>query len=158
MNVELVNPFIHATLEVLGTMAQTQPKPEKPQIKGDNKTWGDVTGVIGMAGEELSGNLVISFDQPSILGIVSRMLMEQFSSLSPEVVDAVGEITNMISGGAKRGLSEKGFKFSMATPIMLTGKNVEIKQYSNAAILQVPFVTPEGRFVIEANLAPIAKR
>ena len=158
MNVELINPFINASMQVLRTMTQTEPKPEKPTVKQGNHTWGAVTGIIGMAGDKLSGNMVVSFDEQAILAIVSRMLMEKFESVTPDVVDAVGEITNMVSGGAKKELSEKGFMFQMATPIMITGKGVEIIQFSKAPVLQVPFTTPEGKFVIEANLAPTAPK
>lgn len=153
MDAELVNPFIESTVNVLKTMAQTEPTPGKAYIKKDALTWGVVTGVIGMAGNNVSGNMVISFDKPCILDIVSKMLMEQFSELSPDVVDAVGEITNMISGGTKAALSIKGLAFEMASPMMLTGQNVELKQLSKNPILVVPFETNAGKFVVEANLS-----
>ena len=154
MNVELINPFLSATSNVLSTMAQTVPTPGKPTIKKGNMTWGVVTGVIGMAGDDMSGNMVISFDEKSILAIVSKMLMEEFKELNKDVLDAVGELTNMISGGAKKDLSEKGYSFNMATPMMIKGENVEIQQLTTAVVLQVPFTIPEGKFVVEANLAP----
>jgi chemotaxis protein CheX len=154
MDVTLVNPFIESTVNVLKTMAQTEPVPGKPFIKSEAKTWGVITGIIGMAGDTVAGNLVLSFDEPCILSIVSKMLMEEMSELTPDVVDAVGEITNMISGGTKSALSEKGFKFEMASPIMITGQNVELKQLAKTPILVIPFQTPNGKFVVEANLAP----
>ena len=157
MNVELINPFVKSAVNVLKTMAQTDPQPGKPYLKEGNLTWGVVTGVIGMAGDEVTGNMVVSFDEKSILGIVSKMLMEEFKALSPDVIDAVGEITNMISGGAKKELNEVGFNFNMATPIMVTGKDVELSQLSKAPIVVLPFTTDAGKFVIEANLAKIKK-
>ncbi len=157
MNVELVNPFIVSAVNVLKTMAQTDPVANKPTLKSGNLTYGAVTGVIGMAGSQISGNMAISFDAPSICAIVSKMLMENFTEVTQDVVDAVGELTNMISGGAKKLIAEKGFTFEMATPMMLVGAGIEMQQMSKAPILQVPFSTPEGKFVIEANLAPKVK-
>ena len=84
--------------------------------------------------------------------------MEKFTAVTPDVIDAVGEITNMVSGGAKNSLAEAGYNFQMATPIMITGQGVEIIQFSKAPVLQVPFSTAEGKFVIEANLAPTAQK
>lgn len=154
MDVQLINPFVEATIDVLSTMAQTSPKPGKPAIKKDTRTWGVVTGLIGMAGKEVSGNLVLSFDEPCILDIVSKMLMEPFTQMSHEIVDAVGEITNMISGGTKKRLGEKGFSFDMATPVMLMGSNIEMTQLTRTPVLTIPFATEKGQFVLEANLAP----
>lgn len=154
MNVEIINPFIEATINVLKTMARVEPKPGNPALKTSNKTWGAVTGVIGMAGDKVSGSLCVSFDEGSILEIVSSMFGEPFTSLNNEVVDAVGEITNMITGGTKKLLAEKGFQFEMATPMMITGKDVELKFLVNSPVIQVPFKIDKGQFVVEANLSP----
>lgn len=153
MDAKLVNPFINATMNVLSTMAQTNPIPEKPHLKENRRTWGVVTGIIGMAGYSATGNMVISFEEKCILEIVKKMLSDDFPSVNQEVVDAVGEITNMISGGAKKDLSEMGFSFNMATPIVLTGKDLEITQLSKSPIIVIPFQTDAGKFVVEANIA-----
>lgn len=154
MDATLINPFIESTIAVLKTMAQTNPKPGKPYIKADSKTWGAITGVIGMAGDKMSGNLLISFSQPCILEIVTKMLMEEFKEITPDVSDAVGEITNMITGGTKSRLSEIGYTFEMATPMIITGKDLELKQQTKTPVIVIPFSTDKGEFVVEANLAP----
>ncbi len=153
MNVELINPFIAATVNVLKTMARTDPKHGTPSIKQGSKTWGDVTGLIGMAGDGVCGSLIISFDEPCILKIVSNMLMEDFKEINNDVLDAVGEITNMISGGTKSALSEKGYNFNMATPMMITGKNISLSQLSKTPVITVPFTTEAGQFVVEAHIS-----
>lgn len=153
MKVELIKPFIDATINVLKTMAQTDPKPGTPTVKTNNRTWGVVTGLIGMAGNDVSGSLIISFDEPSILKIVSNMVMDDYKELNDEVLDAVGEITNMISGGTKSALSERGYNFNMATPMMITGKNVALSQLSNTPVISVPFMTDAGQFVLEAHIS-----
>ena len=158
MKAEYINPFLNAAIKVLGTMAATKVTPGKPHIKEGNKTWGIVSGIIGLAGQQITGNMVISFDKPSILGIVSRMLMETYADITPDVIDAVGEITNMISGGAKAALSEQGFQFEMATPIMMVGEGLEITQLTKEPVISLDFITQEGKFVIEACLMEIAKK
>jgi len=153
-NADFINPFINSAINVMKTMASIDPKPGKPYLKNSHSTWGMVTGVIGMTGEKLIGNMVLSFDQPCILEIVSAMLMDQFDKVTPDVVDAVGELTNMITGGAKMQLVELGYKFEMSTPMMITGMNVEISQLTKVPIIVVPFDTLSGRFVIEASFTP----
>jgi chemotaxis protein CheX len=154
MKAEYINPFIKAATNVIETMAFTKAEAGKPTLKQDNKTFGVVTGIIGMTGDSVGGNLILSFDEPSILAIVSKMLMETFSTVNKDVVDAVGELTNMICGGVKSDFSEMGLNIGMATPVMLQGKGLELSQLAKAPIIVMPFKTPEGTFVIEANLAP----
>ena len=156
MDLELVGPFIRSTVNVLRTMAQTELKVGKIAPKTDRKTSGVVTGVIGMASELITGNLILSFDKPAIIGVVSRMLMERHHDVTDQVVDAVGELTNMICGGAKSELNQKGLAFSMATPMMLRGQNIEISQFCDGPLMSIPFQTQDGWFVVETNLARMA--
>ena len=60
-----------------------------------------VSGIIGMTGSA-RGSLALSFSANSILKIVSNMLGENYKEINGEVRDAVGEITNMISGVARK--------------------------------------------------------
>jgi chemotaxis protein CheX len=86
------------------------------------------------------------------------MLMEPpKEKIDEEVVDAVGELTNMICGGAKAQLAKMNLKFNLATPTMVVGKGVEITHYSDAPTIVIPFKTESGDFVIEANLATRGK-
>ena len=157
MKAELVNPFITAAVNVISTMAQVTPIADKPYLKENKLTWGVISGVIGMAGHEVTGNMVISFDEPTILLIVSNMLMGKFEKVDDQVADAVGEITNMISGGAKQGLEKLGMSFDMASPMTIRGKDVELSQITREPIIGVPFHTEAGKFVVEVSLAPRAK-
>lgn len=152
MQVEYINPFLNATKNVIETMANTKVTNEKPALKKGNLSWGIVTGIIGIASARLKGHMVISFDEGSILGIVSGMLGEEFKEVNKDVVDAVGELTNMICGGAKKELSELGSTFDLAIPLMVVGKNVEISQLSTGPVVTIPFATQGGRFVLEATL------
>lgn len=152
MDPKLVSPFVNATVNVLSTMASTIPEAGTPTVTTHTTLFGDVTGIIGLAGEDIAGNLLISFDQQSILAIVSRMLMEKFDTLNHEVLDAVGEITNMICGGAKRELSEHGIKCDLASPTVISGKNLTVQQMTCLEITSIPFRTLEGQFVVETNL------
>jgi len=108
MNVEFVNPFLSAILNVLSTMAMTEAKAGKPFIKSSNMASGEVTGMIGLAGNQVRGSLAINFSRAAILHIASQMLGESFTEIDDTVKDVVGEITNMVTGGAKKSLAEQG--------------------------------------------------
>jgi len=78
-----------------------------------------------------------------------KMLGESLDSIDGTVRDVVGEITNMVSGGAKKVLSEKGYKFEMAIPTTITGKSHSITHKTKGAIIVVPFTTEAGNFFVE---------
>jgi len=154
MKAEFINPFLTAAKNVLETMAQTQVTPQKPRLKDGTTSYGEVTGIIGMTSSEISGSMIVSFSEKCILKIVANMLMEDpKEKIDDEVVDAVGELTNMICGGAKAQLAKLNHKFDLATPNMVVGKGVEISYYSKAPTIVIPFETPNGSFVVEANLS-----
>ena len=88
-------------------MAQTELKPGKPSLKKDEVARGDVSGLIGMVGPQTKGSLSISFDESLALTIMERMLGERPETIDEEVTDMVGEITNMVTGGAKNLLGKK---------------------------------------------------
>lgn len=151
MNAEFINPFLTSILNVLSTMAQTNAQPGKPEIKKDKTAKGDVTGVIGMAGEQTKGSLAITFSEPAILHIASKMLMEEFTEIDEAVIDTVGEITNMVTGGAKKLLAEKGYKFDLAIPTTISGKGHTINHKSSKAIVMIPFTMDAGDFFVEVS-------
>jgi len=154
MRVEFINPFLQSAKNVVETMCQLSVAPLKPSLKMDKKTYGEVTGIIGMHSDKVSGCMVLSFEKKCILQIVANMLMEDPKrDVDDEIVDAVGELTNMICGGAKAQLSKLDTTFDMAQPTMVVGKDIDLEYYSEAPTIIIPFSTDSGNFVVEANLA-----
>lgn len=152
MKVEYINPFIEALVNVLSTMAQTEANRGKLFIKKEEKAKGDVTGVIGLVGNLAKGSLAISFPEAVILEIAGRMLSDKFEKIDSEIADMVGEITNMVTGGAKKILSEQGYKFEMAIPSTIVGKDHTIQHNTKGPVVIVPFDTDVGPFFMEVCL------
>jgi chemotaxis protein CheX len=147
--IQLLQEFSKAAITTLKTMASIDAIQGNDFIKNDTKAWGEVTGIIGMADSNMSCNLVVSFDKECILNIVSKMFMEEFKEINPEVLDAVGEITNIICGNSKSLLEKHNIHFDMASPFVIRGTNVELKQLSKIPITAIPFSTEKGNFQIE---------
>ncbi|MFH1155809.1 MAG: chemotaxis protein CheX [Pseudomonadota bacterium] len=148
MDVKYINPFINATINVLETMAFVTVKAESPFLKKDNLARGDVTGVIGLTGVA-NGTISVTFHEDCILNIVSNMFGEEMKELNHEIADAVGELTNMISGQARKELEEEGRVFKAAIPSVITGKNHSISHYTKGPTIAIPFSTDKGKFTIE---------
>ncbi len=149
MNVEFINPFLTSLMNVLVTMAQTELKPGKPQMKKGEVAKGDVSGLIGMVGAQTKGSFSITFEEDLALTIMERMLGERPDSINEEVTDMVGEITNMVTGGAKNLLGDKGYEFEMATPVVVSGKNHTITHKCDGPKILMPFTSECGSAHIE---------
>ncbi len=148
LDVTLINPFINATINVLETMAFVAITAGKPYVKKDNIAVGDVTGVIGLTGVA-QGTIAVTFEEQCILTIVSNMFGEKMEELNEDIADAVGELTNMISGQARRELDEIGKVFKAAIPTVVTGKKHSIRHYGDGPKIAIPFQTDGGNFTIE---------
>lgn len=148
MKVEYINPFLRATQHVLKTMAFTDAIAGKPYVKKDQIAGGDVSGIIGITGET-DGSLSISFSESCICFVVSNMFGETIKELNKEVEDAVGEITNMISGDARRELAEQGMSLQGAIPTVVSGKDHRVKHMAKGPSIAIPFSTKAGHFVVE---------
>lgn len=138
MKAEFVNPFLKGTINVLKTMAFVDPKPGKPYIKKDRMSIGDISGIIGLTGS-MQGAVVVSFSKECAIKVISSMMGEPYDDLNDEVRDAVGEVTNMISGDARRSLAELGSNFEAGIPTVIVGKGHEITSMGKGPCLAIPF-------------------
>lgn len=152
MRADFINPFISATIRVLSTMAAIEPRPQRPRLKSDQRTLSDVTGIIGLLGEGVEGTMSLSFTESCILRVVSNMLGEEIVDLNHEIEDAVGELTNMISGASRAELETRGYSFRMAIPSVITQRGHSVAVITRSPIIQIPFDTDFGSFCVEACL------
>ncbi len=149
MRADFINPFLHAMMNVLRTMANMQPQVGKPVIKDDNTARGVVTGFIDLMGERTAGSLAITFSEAVALDLVEKMLGERPSKVNDTVRDLVGEVTNMVSGGAKKILSEKGYDFYLSQPVTFVGEGHQVLHSVYGPKILLPFHVESGDFVVE---------
>ncbi|MGY8696081.1 MAG: chemotaxis protein CheX [Verrucomicrobiia bacterium] len=65
------------------------------------------------------------------------------------VNDAIGELTNMVTGAFKNDLSKKGFECRMTIPSILRGSNYTIEPMEDAVRRIFKFDCEGGSFVID---------
>ncbi|MCT7360982.1 chemotaxis protein CheX [Thalassolituus pacificus] len=157
MNVEFINPFVETINNILATMASMSCEYGKPYLKEGNRPLGVVTGIIPMSGDSVKGSLAISFSAGAIIKISSSMLGEAIDEVDETCHDLTGELTNMLSGGARKLLWEKGYDFEMAKPGVLTGE-MDIPHDAAGPVLVIPFETSAGPFFIEVVLSSRLQR
>lgn len=157
MDVRFINPFLDGTAEVLIKMASLKPVAGKPFAKSNDAAYGDVSGIIGMTGDAI-GSLALTFSEECIIGIVSNMLGESYTEISREVMDAVGELTNMISGASRKAMEKDNLKVFAAIPTVIFGKNHTIRHIITGPSIVIPFQTECGNFVVDVCLQSQLKK
>jgi len=151
MNVEFVNPFINATVNALSTMAALTPKRGNPYLRGNNKIRSDISGTIGVVGEA-TGSVTVNFPSSVAIKMVENMLGVEIGTMNEDVKDAVGEIANMVAGGAKGELSQKGFSFKIALPVVCVGEGHYTDYPKDVPCVVIPFTLEKDEFSVEVAL------
>jgi chemotaxis protein CheX len=148
MDVKFINPFLNGTQEVLKKMAFMDAVPGKPYLKKEEAASGDVSGIIGITGDA-TGSLALSFSEKCICKIVSNMLGEEHPEVTKEILDAVGELTNMVSGASRTQLEKMGMAVYAAIPTVVHGQGHTITHILKSPSLVIPFSTAAGPFFID---------
>lgn len=146
---EVIEAFSESTKIVFSTMLGTTVTSGEAKPCGHPVAKG-VTGIVGLTGS-ISGDVVVSIDQKIALEVTSAMLGQEVIDLNDDVIDAVGELTNMIAGSAK-GRLEK-FNLGLALPTVILGSDHRIGFKSGIKPISIPFVSDWGPFTIELGLA-----
>jgi len=148
-----INSFVRATVNALQTMAGVK------KVAKQNMTcrltfrkFGDIVGVIGLSGHT-AGCIAISFEQDLANSLVAQMLETEPEKLTPEEVsDGVGELVNMISGAAKAELAANGFRFDLALPTVITGKEQKIAHKQGLPCLVISFTADGQKFILQVSV------
>jgi chemotaxis protein CheX len=157
MKAEFINPFVVSTCDVFKVMLECELTRGELSVKQDSCASHEVSGVIGMSGEA-AGTVVVSLSREMALQVAGALLGEMPESVDADVVDAIGEIANMVAGGAKSRLD--GLELSIGLPTVICGENHTVNFPSNATPIIIPFSSDWGPLSIEVGLiekrAPVA--
>ncbi len=100
---------------------------------------GKVTGMIGVHGK-VSGFITLNMSDRIAVRAVNSLLQEEFTELNAQVVDATGEITNMVVGGIKSALANTKWAFLQITvPSVIVGQGYSIAYARGLEFLNVIF-------------------
>ncbi|MFW5845886.1 MAG: chemotaxis protein CheX [Planctomycetota bacterium] len=86
------------------------------------------------------------------MSAVSAFVGETYENISADVVDGVGELTNIIAGDAKNRLGQKGYSFNIGLPKIVVGRNYVTAQSKSLPCIVISFTSNIGAFTIEVSL------
>jgi chemotaxis protein CheX len=108
--------------EVLEMMAGTQ---LSPCGDGGRSACSELTAVVGLAGP-VCGVLTVCCSQKGATLIASRMLGTSIEDAQRELLDAMGEICNMVAGNFKSKLGDAGQATLLSVPAVIKGTQYRI--------------------------------
>jgi chemotaxis protein CheX len=149
MDVSYINPFINSVIDTFKTMFNETVTPGKPEIKKQPFPTYDVSGIIGLSGNA-QGAVVLSFPKVAALKIVSKMIETRIKVVGAEVIDGIGELTNIVTGNSKKNLTR--YTLSISLPSVVIGREHVISAPGGAPTLVVPFSCSYGPFTLEVTL------
>ena len=153
MQIKFINPFIASLTHVFRTMLDCQVRRGKVVLKDSGAPKFEVSGIVGLSSQRAAGTIVLSLSQPVALKSASVMLLHEITQLNADVVDAVGELTNVVAGAGKADLEE--YALVSGLPNVITGRDHEVRFPSEVTPVCVPFDTDWGPLALEVGFAPI---
>jgi chemotaxis protein CheX len=140
LKIELITPFIEAAKETFSTMVSMDLRRKEVFIKQDYEMYGETSGIIGLSGVT-TGTCALSLPADLARDAIRAMLMTPDDEIlsESETRDGVGELINMIAGGAKTRLSTTQYKFNITLPTIISGGKHEVFHRSSTHCVVVVF-------------------
>lgn len=149
MDVRFINPFIKSICNTLETMCKLKVSIGKPVIKTDDNPATDVSGVIGFSGDA-AGSVVLHFSFDEASKIASKFAGTTISPEHPDFSDAIGELANMVAGGAKAHF--EGLSISLSLPSVIVGRNHNVSASRSSPRIVIPCTTDVGVMYAEIGM------
>ena len=136
---QYIQPFIKVCKSVFKDFLNLDLEAKMPHFldKDSTSEW-DISGVIGLTGEA-RGAVVISMNDELAMKLTANLTGKVNKVLYDEVVDAVGELINIIAGNVKQEL-EDAFRLIISLPTIVKGKEHSINwPTTQARVICIPF-------------------
>lgn len=148
---QLIDQLAKATEEVFETMVFKKLTKGSP-IEGDAlRPRSNVVGLVGFGGS-LSGLVAFYTTIDAAQEIAGSMLGMPAADVNGEMPDAIGEVTNMIAGGFRLKLAEKGETLAISIPSVTVGSDFYTKYASDVQRILCPFRMDDNEICVELIL------
>ena len=149
MDVRFINPFVKSICNTFETMCRLPVTVGKPTVKAGSDPLTDVSGVIGFSGDA-TGAVVLHFEFAIASKVATAFAGTPITPEHPDFADAIGELANMVAGGAKAHF--EGLTINISLPSVVVGKDHNVSATRNAPRLVIPCKTSAGEFQVEVGM------
>jgi chemotaxis protein CheX len=112
-----------------------------------------VLAFVGLAGR-WAGSGAFSCSTASAREISSALLMQECASVDAGVLDAIGEVANMILGNVKTALEDELGHMGLSIPTVIYGRNFVTRSVGDSLWTVVPFNCAASTVSVHLSLAP----
>jgi len=153
MRVEYINPFIKSVGNTFQTMLSCEVERGELTLRTADTELHEYSGIIGLSGKAV-GSVVLSLSKPVASKSTAALLMMSEAEISDDdIVDAVGELANMVAGAAKAELQE--YEMSVSLPSVITGSHHQVHFPSDVHPICVHFNCDWGPLKLEVGLSEV---
>jgi chemotaxis protein CheX len=136
---QYIQPFVQVSKAVFKNLLNCEIVPGRAYFirKEAFLDW-DISGIIALTGE-VKGLISISMKSPTAAKIAGCLVGEETGFSEADVVDAIGEIVNIIAGNVKKNLEDL-FKIIISLPTVVRGKaHAVVIPEERTRLLCIPF-------------------
>jgi len=119
---QYVKPFVNATLNTFKAFVGFELVAGHPHFSGRSLGFDqDISAVIGLSGD-IRGAVVISMKKKFAIKVADTLVGIPHTEMDDDIVDAIGEIVNIISGNIKNEVPG-GEKIQISLPTVIKGSD-----------------------------------
>jgi chemotaxis protein CheX len=148
---DLTSPFIESATSIFSMMLGWDLTVGELSRSNRFQSNHDISGVIGFSGA-LRGSIVIGINQDVAFAAAEAFFGGKPTEIDAEVLDMVGELSNMIGGNAKERMTTTGV--TLGLPMVISGKGHRISFDPVAQVVLIPFESPQGNLTVEVAIRP----
>lgn len=116
-----------------------QPRDNPPEVTPG----GVMIGIISLVGD-LEWSVFFGLAQETAVSLAAKFAGFDIPFDSPDMGDAIGELTNILGGDVKARLDAKGVHVDISLPTVIRADNIHVLIQKNASIEKVCFDSPVG--------------
>ncbi|MBN1507779.1 MAG: chemotaxis protein CheX [Sedimentisphaerales bacterium] len=148
---QYVDALTESLRDVFGSMLACDVEVAAATQHANRITPHDISAMIGLSGDVI-GCVLVSLPTATALAAYKAFTGETIEPDNPDFFDAVGELANMIAGGAKSRL--EGRSVNIGLPAVILGKAIHVSAPKGVPFTSIPCRSPLGEFCIEVALRP----
>jgi len=147
IDIDYINPVIAGLENVFSTMLNCKVERVGLGLMENSQALHPVSGIIGVSGKGV-GTIVLSMERSVAMKAAGVMLMiDDITEIDNDVLDAVGEITNMVCGDAKAKLAQ--YQLSISLPNILHGEGCWLHFPQKTRPISIPFRCDWGLLALQ---------
>ena len=140
-----------AMAEIFASMVMMEIDVSEIDLDLDAPLKESLTAIIGFSGTT-KGLVALHMPKSVALAITSSFLMMEVNDINEDVKDAIGELTNMISGEVKNKLISNGWTVDLSIPTTISGDSYDFRCGSDTERLLTSFKIGAGIFTVDLQL------